>query len=126
MRNDTAALPPEPPNPAPKLALVLGPEMTIAHAGGCHAALAEALLSAPAALALDLGGVTDFDSSGVQLLLATQRSLAERGDALHLVAASPAVVDALTIFGLRDLLGAPHLASVASVASVAAVATVRA
>jgi anti-anti-sigma factor len=111
MRTETAAPQQQPPH----LALVLGPEMTIAHAGACHAAVAEALLSAPAALALDLGGVTDFDSSGVQLLLATQRSLAERGDALHIVAASPAVVDALAIFGLRDLLGAPHLAAVAPV-----------
>jgi anti-anti-sigma factor len=102
-----------PPQPV-RLALVLGPEMTIAHAGSCHAALADALQAAPAALALDLGGVTDFDSSGVQLLLAAQRSLGERGDALHIVAASPAVVDALTIFGLRDLLGAPQPAAVAA------------
>jgi anti-anti-sigma factor len=101
------------PQPA-RLALVLGPEMTIAHAGSCQAALAEALQAAPAALALDLGGVTDFDSSGVQLLLATQRSLSERGDAMDIVAASPAVVDALAIFGLRDLLGAPQFAAVAA------------
>jgi anti-anti-sigma factor len=85
----------------------------------CHAALATALQQAPAALALDLAGVTDFDSSGVQLLLATQRSLAERGDALHVVAASPAVNDALAIFGLKDLLGAPHLTAVAAAAAAA-------
>jgi anti-anti-sigma factor len=91
--------------------LVLGPEMTIAHAAGWHAALAAGLQAAPATLTLDLAGVTDFDSSGVQLLLATRRSLAERGDALHIVAASPAVSDALATFGLQDLLGTAHTAA---------------
>ncbi len=101
---DTAAVPPP--------ALVLGPEMTIAHAAGWHAALAAALQSRPATLALDLAGVTDFDSSAVQLLLATRRSLVERGDTLHIVAASPAVSDALATFGLQELLGTALTAAV--------------
>jgi hypothetical protein len=40
----------------------------------------------------------------VQLLLATRRSLAERGDALRVVAASATVLDALAHFGLQALL----------------------
>jgi anti-anti-sigma factor len=85
-------------------ALELGPDLTIAQAAGWHETLTHALASQPGDLALDLAGVTDFDSSGVQLLLATRRSLAERGHTLHVVAASTAVRDALATFGLHDLL----------------------
>jgi anti-anti-sigma factor len=96
---------------SPSPALVLGPELTIAHAAGWHAELAAALAASPGTLALDLGGVTDFDSAGVQLLLATRRSLDDRGDALHIVAASTAVSEALAIFGLQGLLAAAHPAA---------------
>ncbi len=85
-------------------ALPLGPELTIAQAAACHATLLQALAAHSGDLALDLATVSDFDSAGVQLLLATRRSLAERGDALRIVAASPAVNDALAHFGLQDLL----------------------
>lgn len=91
-------------NAAPAAALALGPEMTIAHAASWHETLARALGAHSGDLALDLSGVSDFDSSGVQLLLAARRTLAERGDALALVAASAAVVDALATFGLQALL----------------------
>ncbi|MDE2372254.1 MAG: STAS domain-containing protein [Burkholderiales bacterium] len=86
--------------------LPLGPEVTIAHAGAWHEALAGALAQRGGDLALDLEGVTDFDSSGVQLLLATRRSLVERGDALVVHRASAAVRDALTRFGLAEMLPA--------------------
>lgn len=86
------------------IALPLGPELTIAFAAACRDTLVDALATTPGDLALDLGEVTDFDSSGVQLLLATQRSLAARGDALCITAASAAVRDALTLFGLGGLL----------------------
>jgi anti-anti-sigma factor len=84
--------------------LALGPDMTIAQAATWHEALAQALAGSAGDLSLDLAEVTDFDSSGVQLLLATRRSLAERGDALRIVAAGAAVRDALATFGLQDLL----------------------
>ncbi len=87
-------------------ALSLGPELTIVQAADTHALLAQALTEA-GDLALDLGGVTDFDSAGVQLLLATRRSLQERGDHLHLADTSPAVRDALQVYGLQALLTAP-------------------
>jgi anti-anti-sigma factor len=85
--------------------LSLGAEMTIAFAAGHREALADAVAAAaPAGLRLDLGGVHDFDSSGVQLLLSARRSLAARGQALHIVAASAPVREALALFGLGDLL----------------------
>ena len=85
-------------------ALCLGPEMTIAQAAQHRDTLVDAMAAAPGDLQLDLAAVSDFDSSGVQLLLSARRSLAERGHALQIVAASAPVRDALTLFGLADLL----------------------
>ncbi|GCL63651.1 STAS domain-containing protein [Pseudaquabacterium pictum] len=93
--------------PAAGPVLCLGAEMTIAHAAAHRDTLADALAAASGDLQLDLSGVSDFDSSGVQLLLAARRSLRERGRALQVVAASAAVQDALQLFGLADLLDAP-------------------
>lgn len=84
--------------------LALGPELTIAFAAAAHQTLAEALEATPAGLSLDLGSVSDFDSAGVQLLLATQRTLSSRGQHLQITAASPAVRDALSTFGLQELM----------------------
>lgn len=84
--------------------LRLGVEMTIAHAATHRETLVDAVAAAPADLQLDLAGVQEFDSSGVQLLLSARRSLAERGHALRIVAASTPVRDALCLFGLADLL----------------------
>ena len=79
--------------------IVLGPDLTIPYASQVRDQLFDAL-SAGGDLTLDLGGVTDFDSSGIQLLLSARRSLAERGDALVLRALSTPVRDALGVFGL--------------------------
>jgi anti-sigma B factor antagonist len=102
------------PAPATHGALNLGTELTIAFAAACRDLLADALASRHGDLPLDLGGVVDFDSSGVQLLLAARRSLAERGDALVITAASPTVRDALALFGLRALLDDPAAATAAA------------
>lgn len=88
-------------------ALRIDTEMGIAAAAGLRETLVDAVTALPpgsAALQLDLSAVHDFDSSGVQLLLATRRSLAERGATLQVVAAGPAVRDALQLFGLAALL----------------------
>ena len=85
-------------------ALSLGPELTIAFAAASHQQLAEALGSGQPGLTLDLSGVTEFDSAGLQLLLAARRSLAARGQALSIHQPSAVVCDALAVFGLQDLL----------------------
>ncbi len=82
----------------------IGPELTIAQAKAVREQLLQALALAPTDLWLDLGGVSDCDSSGVQLLLVAWASLWRQGRALHVVAASPAVRDALAAFGLAELL----------------------
>ena len=92
-------------------ALRLGAEMTIAHAATHRETLVDAVAATAADLQLDLAGVQEFDSSGVQLLLAARRSLAERGHALRIVAASTPVHDALLLFGLADLLAPPAAAT---------------
>jgi anti-anti-sigma factor len=89
-------------------ALPLGPELTIAFAAAWHEALVDAVGANAGELTLDLRGVTDFDSAGVQLLLATQRSLAAQGRALRLLDPSAAVRDGLQVFGLQSLLAARH------------------
>ncbi len=94
--------------------LVLGPELTIAFAAATRDCLAAALQGGHGDLALDLAGVTDFDSSGVQLLLAARRSLATRGDMLQVLAASATVEDALATFGLHDLLPGGAIAHTAA------------
>ena len=82
--------------------VALGPELTIAHAAEQRERLLRALANADADadLQLDLAGVSDCDSSGVQLLLATQQSLQARGQALALLRPSVAVQQALATFGL--------------------------
>ena len=85
-------------------AVVLGPELSIAFAATIQETLLSTLNATGGDLAVDLSGVTDFDSSAVQLLLATRRSLQERGHALHIAGSSAAVRDGLKVFGLGELL----------------------
>jgi len=67
------------------------------------------LESQPGDLDLDLGQIEEVDTAGVQLLLATARSLRERGHQLRLVQVSGAVQQALRTYGLG-----PQLAPLAS------------
>jgi len=91
------------PPPAP---LALGPEMTIAYAAECRITLANALAMTAGDLPLDLSAVTEVDSSALQLLLATRRSLRERGHRLRIVASSAVVRDAAGVLGLAALVDA--------------------
>jgi anti-sigma B factor antagonist len=55
-----------------------------------------------AAPALDLGGVTEIDTAGIQLLLLAQREARAAGRGWRIADASPAVDDALALLGLTD------------------------
>lgn len=86
--------------------LQIAGEMTIYHA----AELREALLAhvpASGSLALDLSAVDEIDSSGVQLLLAFERSARVCGAGLHLAAPSDAVAAALRELGLAAQFAIP-------------------
>jgi len=83
------------------------PECTISAAAALHASLLMLLAEDPAPqgdIVLDLGQVTDVDSSAIQLLLALQRSVTQHGRRLLVAKASDPVQDALLLFGLGDLL----------------------
>ena len=62
-----------------------------------------ALLPAGADFAIDLAGVTEMDSAGVQLLLAARQSATAAGRALALRDPSPAVVEVFATLRLAPL-----------------------
>lgn len=80
--------------------LALGPEMTIAQAADVHGLLLETVGRLGGGLSLDLSAVSDFDSSGIQLLLATHKTLQERAAELRLHEPSQVVLAALRCYGL--------------------------
>jgi anti-sigma B factor antagonist len=85
------------------VALQIDGEMTIYRAAELKDVLSGAVQSAVAearALALDLSGVTEFDSAGIQLLLVARREAERQGGALRLVALSPAVREVFALTGL--------------------------
>lgn len=93
------------------MSFAVGPELGIVQAADVQAQWLQTLAELdaapprePAPLALDLSGVQDIDSAGVQLLLALRRALAERGLALSLGAPSPVAMAALRSLGLNDQL----------------------
>lgn len=81
-------------------------ELTIAYAAQTREALLQAL--ADGCTEFDARQVDAIDTSGVQLLLALQRSLQANQTGLTLLAPSVAVLDALRLYGLGDLLTPSH------------------
>ncbi|KQV78595.1 hypothetical protein ASD15_22600 [Massilia sp. Root351] len=80
-------------------------ELTIYRAAELKAALLAAVSRAHAgghALEVDLAGVTEIDTAGVQLLMLARRSALQLQRQLRLVAHSPAVLE---VFELMDLAG---------------------
>ncbi|KGM40233.1 hypothetical protein JY96_09835 [Aquabacterium sp. NJ1] len=64
------------------------------------------------ALQIDLGGVSEVDGAGIQLLLAAQREARKHGSAITLLAAPPQVEEALKLTDLThefDACGAEQL-----------------
>jgi len=74
-------------------------EMTIYRAAELWPALLEAVRTLDAPV-LDLSGVAEFDSAGLQLLLAARREARQRGKALPITAASPAVQEVFALLGM--------------------------
>ena len=75
--------------------LCLEGELTIYRAAELRASLQQALAGTPAggALELDLAGVTEMDSAGVQLLMAARKSARAARCDLRLVGHSPALLE---------------------------------
>ena len=79
-----------------------GAELTIAQAAQVHALWLSLMAQQSNDLALDMDAVMEFDSAGVQLLLALRRSLRERGIGLTLRNPSACVRAALEVYHLGD------------------------
>ncbi|MBG7619154.1 STAS domain-containing protein [Herbaspirillum sp. AP02] len=67
--------------------------------------LLHALTMVQPRVVLDLAGVDEIDTAGIQLLLLLRRELAERGRQLEIGAYSPAVVAALDLLQLHERFG---------------------
>lgn len=83
-------------------------EMTIYTAAELKQALTP-LLYRQQTLELDLSGVSEMDSAGLQLLLAAKKTMQRGGYPLHLVMHSHAVLDALELCQLAAFFGDPTL-----------------
>lgn len=81
-------------------------EWTIHQIGDHHRALMSAIQAG--AWTLDASGITEFDSAGLQLLVAARHTLLRQGRELQLVAASACVRDALANYGLDASLHPVH------------------
>jgi len=95
--------------------LPLDGELNIYRAAELRLVLLAAISDSPAGLDIDLSGVSEIDSAGVQLLLAARRDLKARGVPLRLVAPSAEVRQ---LFDLFDLSG-EHLADASQPADLA-------
>jgi anti-anti-sigma factor len=94
-------------------ALALDGELTIYRAAElCE--LLKAALAADGDLELNLAGVTEMDSAGVQLLMAAKKSAMSRQRSLRLVEHSPAVLEVFEMLNLAAHFGDPLLMPAAS------------
>ncbi|MGC4077870.1 MAG: STAS domain-containing protein [Rubrivivax sp.] len=88
--------------------LAIEGELTIYRAAELRETLLAALAAAPDGdLTLDLSAVTEFDSAGVQLLMAAKKSAEARGRGLRLVRHSPSVLDGFQVLDLAGHFGDP-------------------
>jgi anti-sigma B factor antagonist len=79
-------------------------EMTVYTAGQIKEPLLEAIAEGSADVQLDLSGVSELDTAGVQLLLLIRRAALVSGRNLQLGAESAIVRDVLTLCGAIGLL----------------------
>jgi len=87
---------------APNVLRVEG-ELTIFRA----AELKPALLASPPVTEIDLSGVTDIDTAGVQLLMLAKKTALAQGRDLCLTGHSPAVVDVFELLNVAAYFGDP-------------------
>lgn len=85
--------------------LAIGGELNIYRAAELKSELLAAL-ERGTSIDIDLSGVAEVDTAGLQLLLVALRTAAVRGKALRFLSPSDAVLEALELVNLRFLLGA--------------------
>jgi anti-sigma B factor antagonist len=85
-------------------------EMTVYTASQIKQPLMDAIAGGPPNVLLDLSGVSELDTAGLQLLLLGQREALVSGRKLKLEAESSAVREVLTLCGALELLrNAPNV-----------------
>lgn len=89
-------------------------ELSIFTAAGLREQMLEAL-AAGTEVEVDLSGVSEIDSAGLQLMVAAKREAAVRAQNLHFIGHSAAVFDALELSRLSGQLGDPLLIDPAQV-----------
>ncbi|MFL6697724.1 MAG: STAS domain-containing protein [Vitreoscilla sp.] len=85
-------------------------ELTIYRAAELAEAMKASLAQVPTggSFEVDLSGVTEMDSAGVQLLMAAKRSTDESGRVLRLAGSSPAVAEVFRTLQLASHFGGMH------------------
>ena len=90
------------PTPTPNTLRIQG-ELTIFRA----MELKPALLAEPAVEEIDLSGVTDLDTAGVQLLMLAKKTALSHNRDVRLVGHSPAVLDVFELLNVAAYFGDP-------------------
>jgi anti-anti-sigma factor len=91
----------------PSAPLCIEGAMTVQRAVELRDALIGALAQPASTLEVDLSGVNELDTAGVQLLLLAKRTATARDKELHLVGQSPAVVNVFETLNLTQYFGTP-------------------
>ncbi len=85
--------------------LALDGELTIYRAAETRTGLLAAISDSPDGLDIDLAGVTEIDSAGVQLLMAAHRDARARGHRLRITRCNAVVSEAFALFDLHAFFG---------------------
>ena len=82
-------------------------ELTIQHAEDLKPLLLASLPTDGSVARIDLAAVSEIDTAGIQLLMAANREVVNRGTALQIVAVSQVVQEALELFRQTTLMNPP-------------------
>lgn len=89
----------------PLTSLALDGELTIYRAAEIRTGLLAALSDSPEGLEIDLAGVTEIDSAGVQLLMAACRDARTQGQTLRITGCNAVVAEVFDLFDLSGFFG---------------------
>ena len=87
--------------------LSLDGELTIYRAAELKELLLNALAAGSGDLEVDLSGVSEFDSAGLQLLMLAKHTARQRGRELRLTGHSPAVLEVFELLNVAAHFGDP-------------------
>ena len=96
--------PPYPPHPPQQVVIALPAEIDMANAGRAGQQLGSAFAPSVATVIADMTATTFCDSSGISMLVRAHQQAAANNTQLRLVVPSAAVLRALTLVGMDDLL----------------------